>query len=178
MGLFDWLKRTPSNRGGGDTVPLYDVESGNVVQIPRSELSSHAIQAQIQGMDGLVWVLPEQLQEGPVRHEPFSEEIRDYLRHIQSTFAEHRDLTVEEWEDGFRRDLTPESEIAIWLHAADIYLQFTADEASPERRDEVYRCLITCMTTSSESVWDILRPQMLDHSEAEQIVDLYFGKGE
>ena len=116
------------------------------------------------------------MQQGAIRHEPFSEEIRDHLRHIENAFAEHCDLTLEEWEDGFRRDVSPEREIALWLHAADVYVQFTADESSPDRRTDVYRCIVTCMTAGPDSVWDVLRPQTLDQAEAKQLVDRFYGK--
>ncbi len=176
MGLLNWLKRQFRGNGTADSVPFYNFDAGRVVQIPRSELASNAVQVQIQGIKGLVWVLPEKLQQGPHQHEPFSEEIRDYLRQIESAFAEHRELTLEEWEDGFRRDATPEREIAIWSHAADVYVQFTDGDSSADRRADVYRCIVTCMTTSPDSVWDILRPQVLDRADAEEIVNRFYGR--
>ncbi|MEM6473542.1 MAG: hypothetical protein AAF802_28540 [Planctomycetota bacterium] len=176
MGLLTWLKRTFGNSDASDTVPFYDFDAGKVVRIPRCELSSSAIQVQIRGMDGVVWVLPDKLQQGSHQHGPFSEEIRGYLRQIQAAFAEHRDLTLEEWEDGFRRDATPEREIALWSHAADIYEQFTDGESSADRRADVYRCIVTCMTTGPDSVWDVLRPQTLERSFAEEVVNRFYGK--
>ena len=176
MGLFDRFKRMVTKPVTGDTVPFYDFDASSVVQIPRCELSSNAIQVQIQGMDGLVWVLPDKLQSGPIKHEPFSEEVREYLRHIQAAFSEHRYLTLDEWEDGFRRDSTPERGIALWSHAANVYLQFAADETSKDRRDDFYRCVLTCMTTSHMSIWDVLRPRALNTSEAKQVVDRFYGQ--
>jgi hypothetical protein len=52
------------------------------------------------------------LRQGEIRHPPFDEELRAYIRDIQAAFAEHRDLSFEEWEDGFRRDAHREREIA------------------------------------------------------------------
>lgn len=176
MGLLNWLKQRFATSDHRETVPFFDFDAGSVVQIPRRELSPNAVQVQILGIDGLVWVLPDKLQPGPVEHQPFTKEIRDYLRHIQSAFAEHRNLTLEEWEDGFRRDATPEREIALWSHAADIYLQFTTDESAPDRRSDVYRCIVTCMATGPDSVWEVLRPAVLEKSEAKQVVDGFYGK--
>src|SRR5262245_41215003 len=122
MGLRDWLKR---RFGGGprtaEMVRFYDVESRRVVDIPASVLRPGAVQAQVQGIDGLVWLLPDQLKQGEIKHPEFDEGIRDYIRQIQGAFAEHRPLSFEEWEDGFRRDADPEREIALWSHAADVY---------------------------------------------------------
>jgi hypothetical protein len=127
-------------------------------------------------MEGLVWVLPDQLREGPICHPPFDEGARDYIRQIQQAFAEHRSLSFEEWEDGFRRDANPEREIAVWSHAADIYQAFADQESSPERRKDVYRVIVACLTTSPDTVWNVLRPEVLSRSEAERVVNQFYGK--
>ena len=177
MGYRNWLNRLLAKPDSPDTVLFYDFNVKSVAHIPRGELSPGAIKVQIQGMDGLVWVLPAQLQPRPVRHEPFDDDIRDYLRQIQTTFAEHRDLTLAEWEDGFRRDANPKREIAVWLHAANVYVQFAADEPSKDRRLDVYRCILACMTTGPDAVWSVLKPQALERAAAHRVVDCFYGKG-
>jgi hypothetical protein len=157
-------------------VPFFDVESGRLVHIPASELRPGMIQARVQGIDGLVWLLPDQLQPGEVKHPPFEEDIRAYLRQIQQAFAEHRPLSFEEWEDGFRRDAHPEREIALWSHAADIYTDFAGSEPSAQRRRDIYRCIVACLTSGPESVWHVLRPEVLSRVDAEQLVNRFFGK--
>ena len=178
MGLSDWLKRRFG--GGGrptEMVPFFDVASGRVVRIPASELRPGVVQARMQGVEGLVWLLPDQLQQGEVRHPPFDEGIRAYIRQIQEAFAEHRPLSFEEWEDGFRRDANPEREIALWSHAADVYTAFAGGEPSPGRRKDVYRCIVACLTTTPDNVWHVLRPAVLTRAEAEQVVHRFYGKG-
>jgi hypothetical protein len=140
MGLRDWFKRRFGSGGSsGELVPFFDVESGRVVRIPASELRPGVVQARVQGIEGLVWLLPGQLKQGDVKHPPFDEGTRTYIRQIREAFAEHRPLSFEEWEDGFRRDANPEREIALWSHAADIYTAFAGSEASAERRRDTYR---------------------------------------
>jgi hypothetical protein len=70
---------------------------------------------------------------GTIKHDPFGERISADIEVIRVAFAEHDPLSMDEWENGFRRDATPEREIALWLRAAEIYRMFTADEVSPER---------------------------------------------
>jgi hypothetical protein len=177
MGLGDWIKRLfGRRRPPAETVPYFDVEVGRVVHIPASELRPGVIQAQIQGIEGLVWVSPDQLKPGDVKHPPFGEEILAYLRQIQAAFAEQRPLSLEEWEDEFRRDANPEREIAIWSHAADVYTAFAGDEPSPERRRDIYRVIVACMTTTPDTVWHVLRPQALTRPEAERIVNRFYGR--
>jgi hypothetical protein len=157
-------------------VPFLDVEAKRVVRIPASELRPGAIQVRLRGSDEVVWALPDQLHRGEIKHAEFNEDIRDYIRQIESAFAEHRPLSLEEWEDGFRRDANPEREIALWSHAADVYTAFAAVEPSIDRRRDIYRCIVACLTTGPDAVWRVLRPEVLSHAEAEQIINRFFGK--
>jgi hypothetical protein len=176
MGLGAWLKRR-FGRGGSSAkmVPFYDVESGRVVQIPASELRPGVVQAQVQGIEGLVWLLPDQLKQGAIKHPEFDEGIRDYIRQIHAAFAEQRSLSFEEWEDGFRRDANPEREVAIWSHAADVYTAFAGAEPSAERRRDMYRCIVACLTSGPDVVWHVLKPEVLSRPEAQQVVNRFFG---
>lgn len=178
MGLGNWLR---SAFGGQqpppqETVPFLDTDAGRVVRIPASELRPGAIQVRLQGSGEVVWALPEQLHEGEIKHPEFGEEVRDYIRQIQAAFAEQRPLSFEEWEDGFRRDADPGQEIALWSHAANVYTAFTANEPSADRRRDVFRCIVACMTTGPDAVWHVLRPDVLSQAEARQVVDRFFGK--
>jgi hypothetical protein len=57
VGLGEWFKRCFRNSGKpAETVAFFDVEIGRVVHIPASELRPGAVQAQVQGIDGLVWL--------------------------------------------------------------------------------------------------------------------------
>lgn len=175
MGLLAWLKSFGKRRGpSDDLVPFFDLPSGRVVRIPPSELRPGCIQARVEGVEGIVWLLPEQLKFGEIRHPPFDEEIRSYIRDIQAAFAEHRDISVEEWEEGFRRDSNPAREIAGFSYAAGVYRLFTASEASADRRRDVYRLLIACMTTSPDSVWRVVQLTALSRPEAERIVNRFY----
>jgi hypothetical protein len=133
-------------------------------------------QVRLAGQEELVWVLPSDLQAGEVRHPPFSEDMRKHIREIKSAFAEHHPLTMEEWEDGFRRDANPQAQIALWSHAADVYRAFVSPDSSAERREDVFRVIVACLTTSPDAVWRVLKPAVLTRSEAEQVVQRFFGQ--
>lgn len=177
VALFDWWKRRSGKQSRLETVKFFDLETQRVVEIPHRELSPGAVRAQIDGIEGIVWVMPDQLSAGPLQHPPFSEDIRVFVREIQNVFAEHRIMTVNEWEDGFRRDTNPEKEIALWSHAADVYREFADDESSPDRRLDVYRCIVACLTASPATVWHVLEPKTLTRAEAEQVVSRFYGSG-
>jgi hypothetical protein len=179
MGLFSWLKKlfgSGRSKPSSQMVPFLDPVNSKVIQIPVSELRPGAVQVRLVETGEIVWALAAQLQQGELRHPPFDEPTRDYIRKIQAVFAEHHALSFEEWEDGFRRDDKPEKEIALWTHAGDIYTQFTSNESAPHRRREIFRTIMACMTTGPDSVWKVLRPQDLTREEAQQIVDRFYGK--
>lgn len=166
------LFRKPSQ---ADNVSLYDVPSRRIVRIPASELGPGYIQARVQGIDEIVWVRADQLQQGAIQHPPFDEEVRSYIKDICSVFSEHRKLSLEEWEDGFRRDHNPRSEIALWHHAAEMYQAFTLLESSAERRAEIYRIIVACLTTNHDSVWQVIQWRSLTRAEVEEIISRFYG---
>jgi hypothetical protein len=176
MGLRSWLRSILGRGPQSGMVPFLDVENGRVVQIPVSELVPGSVQVRLRGHDGVVWALPSQLQPGPIKHPEFDENTRECIRQIQSAFAEHRPISFEEWEEGFRRDTTPEREIALWSHAADVYTAFAGSEPSADRRRDVYLCVTTCLIAGPYDVWHVLRPQVLTRLDAQKIVDRFYGK--
>jgi hypothetical protein len=159
-----------------ETVRFYDVDTGRVATIPASELAPGAVRARVEGIDGVVWLLPDKLRPGEIRHPPFDEATREYIRRIQAAFAEQRPLSFDEWEDGFRRDADPAREIAIWSHAAAVYAESTAGEPDAERRRDVYRCVVTCMVSGPDTVWHVLKPEVLTREEAGKVIDRFFGR--
>jgi hypothetical protein len=177
MSISDWLRKKLGQKPSQEMVPFLDPEIGRVVQIPASELRPGAVRVHLQNTNEVVWVLAEQLRVSEIKHPEFEEEIREYIRQIQDAFAEHRPLSFEEWEEGFRRDNNPEREIALWLHTADVYTAFADDEPDVGRRDEIYACIIACLTTGRDAVWHVFQPKFLSRAEAEQIVSRFFGKG-
>ena len=162
-------------QGDGDTVPFLDTETGRIVRIPARELNQDAIQVRLEGVEGLVWVMAKDLKSREPQHPPFGQELLAYCRQIHDAFAEHRPLSLDEWEDGFRRDAHPEKEIALWLHAAEVYTAYAGSEPSPVRRKDYYRVIVTCLTASPDSVWHALELQSLGREEAQEMIDRFYG---
>jgi hypothetical protein len=159
-----------------ETVRFYDLDTCTVVTIPASELVPGAVRAQVQGIDGIVWLNADKLNQGSIKHLPFEEVVRDYIRKIQVAFTEHRSLSFEEWEDGFRCDTNPGPEIALWSHAADVYTAFANVEPFYERRKEVFRSIVTCMNASPDTIWRVFKVEVLSRSEAESVIARFYGQ--
>jgi hypothetical protein len=175
MRLPGWIRTLlRGSRPAKKLVPFYDVPSRQLVHIPPSELRPGCIQARVEGIEGIVWLVPQDLSPGEVRHPAFGEDVLAYIRDIQEAFEEHRSLSVEEWEEGFRRDSQPLREIALWSHAADVYRLFGAGWPEEWRRD-LYRLIVACLTTSREAVWHVVKLSDLPRSQAERVVERFFG---
>jgi hypothetical protein len=157
-----------------EQIRYYDVDTRQVVMIPASELSAGAVCTTVDGVEGEVWMLPVSVQENVFRHPPFNETVRNYLEQIQTAFAEHNLLTLEEWEAGFRREENASQQIAVWLYAAEIYQAFASTEPSGNRRGDIYRCIVSCMMASQHTIWDIYQPHAIRLADAEAIVSRYF----
>ena len=157
------------------TVQVYNLETKEISTIPSSELAPGMVEADVKGV-GRVWISASQARQfAGFRHGPFSEEVRDILRNIKSILDEVYPKSIEEWENGFRKDSQPEQEIAIWLNIASIYQQFTADKplSFAERRD-IFRVLVNCSISSKDTVFEVLQLEVIPREEAERVVDAYF----
>ncbi|HYF53475.1 MAG TPA: hypothetical protein VEA41_04390 [Salinarimonas sp.] len=177
MGFLNWFRELFGGQAQPkERVPFYDVPSRRVIYIPPEELAPGAVRAKIQGIEGVVWILADQLQAGPLQHPPFDEDVRQHIRRIQETFAEHRPMSADEWEDGFRRDRDPIPEIALWIHASDIFRDFTKDEPLADRRKNVYQVIVACLTSTPDMVRRVLPQGSLSGEEIDRIVARFFPK--
>jgi hypothetical protein len=177
MGFMNWIRGLFGRQSHPKArVPFYDVASRRVIYIPPEELAPGAVRAKIQGIEGVVWILADQLQAGPLQHPPFDEDVRQHIRRIQETFSEHRPMTSAEWEDGFRRDRDPVPEIALWIHASNIYQDFAKAEALAERRKHLYQVIVACLTSTPDMVRRVLPQGSLSSEEIDRVVGRFFPK--
>src|SRR5690349_5054197 len=110
-----------------EMVRVFDSDTGKITTIPAAELAPGMVRITVQGMEGEFWADASKLKQSPYRHPPFSEEVRDILRNIQQALEEVYPLSLEQWEDGFRRDTNAEREIAFWQHLSRVYSRLAAD---------------------------------------------------
>ena len=159
------------------TVLWLDPATREVVRIPASELSPGLVQVQMKGSEEPVWADPALFQPSPFQHPPFPEEIRNLLRTIKATLDEVHPMSLEAWEEGFRRDQNPEQEIALWLHLADTYAYLAAkDPQLPlAARQEYFRFLVACANGPREQIWQTTSPGTMDRALAAQLVERFYG---
>jgi hypothetical protein len=161
-------------------VRVYDFDSRTLTTIPAAELSSSMIRAKVQGIEGEVWVDGSQVKlKDKYQHPPFSEETRELLKQIQETFKDMCPKTVEEWEDGFRKDTHPDREIAIWLHMGKAYAHFTAGRVvDPDQKQDILNVILACVTNGKDYVLQTTNPRTLSRKRVKEIIDFVCTKNE
>jgi hypothetical protein len=160
------------------TVRIYDPETDTLTTIPARELAPGVIRAQLTGVEGDVWIEPTRWREPEYQHPPFPDDIRkNYLERFQATFADVYPRTVEEWEDGFRRDAHPNQEIAIWVCIANVFEHFTAGrDLSAEQRQDIFHTVLACANNGKDYVLFTTNPRTLSKKRVREIVDYFFAK--
>ena len=160
---------------GEPRVQIYDIPSGTISTIPARELAPSFVRTTVQGIDGDCWIDPTHLNKSPYQYGPFDEETRDYLREIKSALDDVYPMTVDEWEDGFRRDRNAEQEIAIWLHIAAIFNKLTLDsESDADEREDIFRILLSCANNPKELALTAAEIKKLSRPEAEAVAAAYY----
>jgi hypothetical protein len=162
-------------------VRVYDKEMDEITTIPARELAPGMMRCQIEDIEGEVWVDANSLktEKGPFLYPPCSEEIRAYFREFAETFHDVCPKTVDQWEVGFRRELNPEKEIAIWLHMASVFRRFTEGRnLSPEQREDIFQLILAAMNNGPDAIKVTFKARTLSQKRVEQILDAVFPKKE
>jgi hypothetical protein len=156
------------------SVAFYDAASNKVINIPASELAQNAVQVQIKGRPGLVWMLIDQIKPGKYLHGPFQGDLKNKIERIQQAFFVHSCMTYENWEDNLRRDSNPEAEIELFLHCVEVYEEFARFADNEEELEEIYKVVVTCSMTKAKDIWKILKVKSLTRKKADQIISRFY----
>ena len=97
--------------------------------------------------------------------------MKPIFQKLHDTFNEHYPMSPEGWEEGFRRDAFPLQEIALWVHAAEVYRAHVTEAMLPEKRKDVFGVIIGCM------VGGVHESAALEDAEVRAIVEAFIGPG-
>lgn len=92
----------------------------------------------------LVTLKVGEVRPAPIRHSKLSPELMSRVRLIRAALLEVFPMSMEAWVDGFRRDTTPESEIAVWERISSVFLECSFGKAKSARKniyDQVIKLL-------------------------------------
>ena len=109
------------------------------------------------------------LVPSPVRHTPDPAWLPQ-IEHLRATFTENNPKTIEEWEEGFCRDVSPEREIDIWMQMAAKFTRARArrDFNAAERQD-IY-ALVVAWSVNMTPTEALAMVKTLGWREAEDIL--------
>jgi hypothetical protein len=155
-------------------VKIYDPVTKKVSTIPQAELGHGMVEVDVVGV-GRVWVKSNQfsVEAGPICHPPIGEELMARIRRtIMEPLSEVYPKTLNQWEDGFRRDRHAEREIAIWEIIAQRYTAFVdANKLNKKQRKEVFQLMVRCTNVPNRSAfWETTRPQSLTREQVEAVI--------
>ena len=160
-----------------ERVRVFDPDTKVVTMIPASELAPGMVRTRMSGQEGEFWVDASKLKPGAYRHPPFSEEVRGILGNIEETLREVYPLTLEQWEDGFRRDANAEREIAFWLHLSQVYSQTVGERPfSLKYKQDIFRVLVSCLNNPKDKVLTVVALQVMSRQEAEDVMGAFYGQ--
>ena len=117
------------------------------------------------------WVDPNELQQGPIQRETLTAEQLQRIAAIRETFVEIDDQTIEQWVDNFKRDLNPDSELAIWERMAKAYSRYCDHrQLDLETKKEVYKVVLLRSMASPNDVIAKLELTRLSEQNARDVM--------
>jgi hypothetical protein len=154
-------------------VNYFDPKTGKVVAIPVHETTDGMVLCKVEGHTEPVWVERETaeaaglLQGGrfemvdacnvrpsPIQHSTFGPEVRPLLEKIHSTlpwmYGDDAD-PIGRWEEGFRRDIHPGREVALWLYMVEVLEHFTQGrELNDEQKQHIFQVVSAVVNSGGE----------------------------
>ena len=177
-----WLKNILKWRGDADRrsrdgqVAIYDFDRQEVIWVAGRDLPAGLLHVQMEGLDHPVWVDPGRINQGSqYQHPPFTPEVRDLFAQLKLALDEVYPRTIDEWEDGFRRDRNPEKEIVIWLHIAKVYKACTFGRPlSLEAKQDYLKVLLACSSGPRDLVLQSVALSAITEVDAAGAIESYF----
>ncbi len=159
---------------GGKTITVYDFKQKITYEMPAKDLTPNMVQVRIEGSEEVFWADANQLKQGEIKHPPFEGELKEKIKMIQDYLFEVYPHDYIFWEDGFRRDQHPEKEIGLWLDMAKVYKDVTGNETDLERKEDIFRLLLCCMSSDRKNILNVTELNVLTPEEAEGVIDKYY----
>ena len=160
-------------------IKFYDPETQKIVEIPSTELTANCVGGYVEGI-GEVWMVDDGLPNIPIRHADLSKKLRKDIRRIAAEMADLLPQTIEQWEDGFQRQVDPAKEVALWLHMIAVLRECgKGEQLSHDQRMEIYLFVLKyslCPAGSTDTILDAITPITISRETALKAMRLYDGE--
>ncbi len=121
--------------------------------------------------DKVEWIDPDKIQPGPIQHDKLSDEQITRIESLHKTFFEVDGQSIDKWTDDFKRDLNPDSELAIWERMAKAYNGYCSQrDLKLDAKKEVYKVILLRSMASQEDVLQRLELKILSKDDAIEIM--------
>jgi hypothetical protein len=101
---------------------------------------------------------PKKLRPGPIRNKSLPPEMLEQIKAVFDLIGPYMNMTLEQFEIGFMRDMHPENEVALWCSITAAWLayheKFLGDEMLA---DEEERKLLSALIVISTGVEDVTK---------------------
>ena len=109
------------------------------------------------------YVDPRQLRPGPIRDESLPPELLDQIKAVFDVIGPSINMTLEQFEIGFRRDMHPEREVALWCGITTAWLnyheKYLGDETMPDDQERHMLGALIAISTGINDVSKLNVPQ-------------------
>ena len=158
------------------TAKVYDFATKKVTEMPTCELAAGMAIAQVAGVEGPVWVDMTQAKlNTQYFHPPFPKEMRQQIAWIADTLGEVQPMSLDDWEDGFRRDCSAQRQIFIHTCIAETYKRFTTDtDLLLIQKQELFRAIVQATVSTREAFLAIVGVSAISKAEAVAAADMYW----
>ncbi|MGD0058627.1 MAG: hypothetical protein ABSD58_04335 [Verrucomicrobiia bacterium] len=162
---------------------VYNPTTQTVTEIPKAELAPGMILASYEGV-GQVWVSQEQVKQGQIRHASLPEDFLEVAEVVYDGFAVNDgrrsgnllNMSRQQWLDGFRCDVHPYRELAIWGNILSFY-NFARKRhgvgKSLEWLVDLYRVSLFIYTNGADAVLDTFEPRTMSRLEVQALLELH-----
>lgn len=153
------------------TVRIYNLQTQKSLEIPATELAPGYVKAQVEGVEGPVFIKANDSQLSREKHNHDLSELIPTLRDIYDKVKAVYRITWEKWIDGFQFDANPEREIAIWMVIAEKYFALTeGKQLSLDVRKEYFQIILSTVNNGPAIALEVVKLKHVSKTQAKHIV--------
>lgn len=119
---------------------------------------------------------PDDIRLSKIRHDTLSLDQISKIKIIQSTFEEVYPMSLDETITNFKRDLHPDSEIAIWLQMADAYKKYINSKHGKvdlQAKREAFGLILSRSMMSTNEALKNITLKALTEKDAKEVLSYY-----
>jgi hypothetical protein len=109
------------------------------------------------------YVDAKQLRPGPIRNKSLPSELLEQIKAVFDVIGPYINMTLEEFEIGFMRDMHPESEVSLWCSIMAAWLayheKYLGDEMLPDEEERKMLGALIAISTGVDDVAKLNVPQ-------------------